>query len=148
METMDYCDEYFVSWIGWEYKPFAGALEDGTCTGCGYGVFLPDGSENHLVRKALSRTYAQTVAGRTEYMLFDWAIGGNFTLIYAIDTDIREPTSIYINAQYWYPDGYSLQIVPDNDAVFASDRGNFIDIYNSEDAKYNGQSVRIQINPK
>ena len=146
--TMDYCDEYFVSWIGWEYKPFAGALADGTCTGCGYGVFHSNGTENVLVRKALSRTYAQMVAGRTQFQKFDWALGGNFTLIYAIDTSIKEPTTIYLNKQYWYPNGYELVVVPDDEAVFPSERGNYIDVYNSDENKYNGQSVRIQINPK
>lgn len=33
--TMDVMDAHLLSWIGWEYKGFAGTTSNGTCTGCG-----------------------------------------------------------------------------------------------------------------
>eukprot|EP01083_Nonionella_stella_P071620 192504_1 len=143
--TMDQCDKHLISWSGWEYKPFAGAV-GGTCTGCGYGLFLADGSPNHAVRKAVSRTYAQKVAGRTQVMEFDWAMGGNFTLIYEMDTSIFEPTIIYLGNTYWYPRGYILEVDPE-DAVIYSVEGDYVEVYNNEE-KYNGKNVTVSINPK
>jgi len=148
MVTMDNCDLNLISWIGWEYKVYAGALSDGTCTGCDGGVFLSNGTENHAVRKALSRTYAQYVAGRTVSMTFDWEDTRNFTLLFKMNTLVSAPTVIYTNTQYWYPNGFELKVSPQQatNGVYIND--NMIEIYNRNDVEYNNQLMTVIISPK
>ena len=57
--TIDICDDYLISWTGWEYKPFF------PITGAGYSVFDADGNIKHDVLGTVSRPYAQIVAGNT-----------------------------------------------------------------------------------
>eukprot|EP01084_Bolivina_argentea_P286859 492156_1 len=146
--TMDYCDAYLISWLGWEYKKYAGCLPNGTCTGCGYGLFHKNGSLNVGVAKGLSRTYAQKIAGNVRYMKFDWRNGGNYRLMYEVNTDISKPTIIYTNLEYWYPNGFNLNVMPNSDIVTYKINGNYVEIYNSNDNKYNGQNVTVTITPK
>ena len=149
-KTMDLCDKYMVSWAGWEYKPFAGALEDGTCTGCPPCLFLNNGSANHYVRKALSRTYAQRVAGHATKVEFDsdWKTGGRFELEFEMDTAIQAPTIIYVNEQYWYPNGYNLSLTPQNAQIVDYKREkSYVEVYNSDDKQYDGQKVTVSIIP-
>ena len=121
----------------------AGALDDGTCTGCGYGLFLKNGEPNDKVRQAVSRTYAQKVAGKTRVMKFDWKNNpGNFTLVYDMDKSIKEPTIIYTNKKYWYPNGYKLNINPQN-TYDVRTNGNYIEVYNGNST----QTVTINIIP-
>eukprot|EP01084_Bolivina_argentea_P073851 133991_1 len=146
--TLDYCDEYFVSWIGWEYKDLADSV-GGTCTGCGYGLFDKNGSVNTEVVKRLSRTYAQKIAGHIHKMKFDWKHGGNFTLVYDIDIYIREPTIIYVANEYWYPNGYNLKVeAAQPDAVTHKTHGNYIELYNSDNIDNNEQIVTVMITPR
>merc|ERR1712154_606367 len=149
--TMALCDEYLISWAGWEYKPFAGALPDGTCTGCPPCLFRNDGSPNEMVRKALSRTYAQRVAGRTLKMHFDsdFKTGGAFELQFEMDTAIREPTIIYLSEQYWYAEsGYNVTLSPQNPQIVDYKREqSYVEVYNSDDAQYDGLKVTVNILP-
>jgi len=39
----------------------------------------------------------------------------NLTAIYTVDTSIDAPTVLYLNTQYWYPDGYQYKITIDGE---------------------------------
>ncbi len=112
-EVLDTIDSFGLSWIGWEYKPFAGATPDGTCTGCGRSIFEKDGEKNEMVAKLLSRTYPQFIAGRLNSWHFGWETS-KFTLEYEIDASLQAPTVIYLSKSYWYDDilGYKIDITP------------------------------------
>ena len=131
-----------------EYKPFAGSLPNGTCTGCGYGVFDINGNIQPNVVKAISRTYPQKVAGNTKSIYFNWKQNGIFKMIYTMDTSIQEPTIIYTNSKYWYINGYNLNIQSPQNAVTYKQYGDYIEIFNSNDNQYNGQTVTVNITPK
>eukprot|EP01084_Bolivina_argentea_P149859 261739_1 len=146
-ETLDYCDQYLISWSGWTYKIFDGVLPNGICTGCDHGVWGSDGHLRTGVVKDLARTYAQKVAGKTILMKFDWANEGNFTLVYEMNTNIVEPTVIYTSLEFWYTKGFDLQILPVNIVTFKM-YGNFIEIYNVDDDKYNGETLTVTITPR
>ena len=146
-DTANVCDEYLISWIGWEYKTMAGALSDGTCTGCGYGLWKPDGTLDEQIAKSVSRTYAQKVAGRTLMQHFDSKQGGIFTLVFAMNTDIEAPTIIFTNLKYWYPKGFKMEVDP-KDAVRASTNGQFVELYNRRESGYHMQSVNVTIQPQ
>ena len=125
----------------------AGALPDETCTGCSYGLWNVDGSFNDKFAKTVSRTYAQKVAGRTLVQHFDWKQGGMFTLVFAMNTDIEAPTIIFTNLKYWYPDGFRMDIEP-QDTVRTSINGQYIELYNSQNQTDDGKNVTVTITPK
>ena len=106
-----------------------------------------DGSFNDKFAKTVSRTYAQKVAGRTLVQHFDWKQDGIFTLVFAMNTDIEAPTIIFTNLKYWYPDGFRMDIEP-QDAVRTSINGQYIELYNSQNQNYDGKNVTVTIIPK
>ena len=144
--TMDECDKYLLSWLLWEYKPLAASI-GGTCTGCGYGAFYPNGTLNVANVKGYSRTYAQKVAGRTILSEFNWKGDGEFTLIYEMNTNIKEPTIIFCSLEYWYLNGYDVNVEPHGGAVISVVNGNYVELYNTNEEKYNGQQVKVTITP-
>ena len=146
--TMDYADKYLMSWIGWEYKPFAGSLLNGTCTGCGYGIFDINGNIQIPVVKAISRTYPQKVAGNTKNIIFDWKNNGNFNMSFIMDTSIKEPTIIYTNNKYWYQNGYDLIIKAPQNSLTYKQYDNYIEIYNTNNNEFNGEIVNVIITAK
>ena len=147
--TMDACDEYLISWIGWEYKKYAGSLAGGTCTGCGYGLWHQDGTLDTNVAKGVSRTYAQKVAGQTLSARFNWQGAVYYTLRYTIDTEIREPTVIYFNQEYWYPNGVEVSVSPSgNQLVTYQIIGSYLELYNTDDANQNGGLVEVNVTAK
>eukprot|EP01084_Bolivina_argentea_P073843 133969_1 len=149
MKTMDFCDEYFVSWIGWTFKGFGG-----NANAYGGDTLLINGSVNPMVGASLSRTYAQKVAGHVLQMKFNWSEQpkGNFTLIYEMNTNIyNQPTIIYKSDKYWYPNGFTLDIETENKNEAIANYNvydNYVEIYNSKDSKFNGQQVTVTIVPK
>jgi endoglycosylceramidase len=112
-ETLRTADKYKQSWIGWEYKPYI------KITGWGWCLVDEDGSVNLQVAKALSRTYAQAVAGQVVSMNFN-----NNTAVYALtytaDPSITKPTEIFASSLYHYPRGYTVQLIPEDIAIWKS----------------------------
>jgi endoglycosylceramidase len=102
--TMDFMDTYLQSWMGWEYKSYAGSLSDGTCTGCGISVFNDDGSKNEEMCKIIARTYPIAVAGRTSSFSFN-ASTGRAVLKFTYDASATASTEVYISEEYYYPNG-------------------------------------------
>jgi endoglycosylceramidase len=82
MKTVETCDDYLLSWIGWEYKPFW------PITGASYSVFHLDGTSNLEVIGTLVRPYAQAVAGRTAATSFN-----NSTKLYTLEFDTTDVTA-------------------------------------------------------
>lgn len=113
--TMDIMDSLLLSWITWEYKPLAGSQPNGTCTGCGRGPWLPNGTLDLAEVATLSRTYAQAVAGVTQSMAFD-SSSKLFTLVFAPSASITAPTEIYLNEAVHYPSGFTCTVSPASDA--------------------------------
>ncbi|ETO21589.1 glycosyl hydrolase family protein [Reticulomyxa filosa] len=137
--VMDECDNYKISWIGWEYKPLAGSLPNGTCTGCGYGIFLPNGTVNEMVAKVVSRTFAQFVSGNVQLIQFDKGTAV-FKLNFFLNTTITQPTVVYANLKYWYPQGYDLTYSPTQAiaSVTTSTDGQYTQLFNTRDTSFDG----------
>ena len=102
--TMDICDDYLISWTGWEYKPFF------PITGAGYSVFDADGNIKHDVLGTISRPYAQIVAGNTQKMKFDNRTK-EFELVFKANqaTFDGERTLVYYNKDIHYPGGFVIE---------------------------------------
>jgi len=109
--TMDIMESHQQSWIAWEYKKYAGALPNGTCTGCGDGPWFPNGTINWPVVSHLSRTYAQAVAGRVLETKYNQTTK-YFELLYEVNSKCKLPTEIYLNEDLHYAKGFICQVSP------------------------------------
>lgn len=129
--SMDIMDNNLQSWMAWTYKgyyPLPYLQEDelpfaATCTGCGSGIYpnLPMSTEvNYKTVRAMARTYAQAVQGKTWHMGFN-STTNMFTLDFQFDSISTKPTVIYVNRdlgdasgalQARYPDGVDVEFLP------------------------------------
>jgi hypothetical protein len=67
--------------------------------------------------KALSRTYAQAIAGKPLHMTFNSTDpAARFVLAYAVDVTATANTEIFLNQGLYYPTGYAVTIVPEGAA--------------------------------
>jgi len=102
-------DEFKVSWAWWQFKSF----NDITTQGEGTSESFYDENGDLQIKKvrALSRTYAYAVAGTIIDMNFD-SSNGIFNLSFNYDKSITQPTEIYLNKEFYYPNGYKLITTP------------------------------------
>lgn len=126
---MAVCDEHFLSHIGWEYKGFQAPnnTANNTCTGCGSGPWLPNGTANAALVGALARTYATAVAGRPVHVHFD-PPSGNFTLVYEADPRVTAPTEIFVAETLHYKHGVRVTVSPASAAQWSHPRTNRIEV--------------------
>eukprot|EP01095_Lingulamoeba_sp_RSL-Kostka_P011526 TRINITY_DN4412_c0_g1_i1.p1 TRINITY_DN4412_c0_g1~~TRINITY_DN4412_c0_g1_i1.p1 ORF type:complete len:248 (+),score=75.62 TRINITY_DN4412_c0_g1_i1:98-841(+) len=105
-------DENIQSWSYWQYK-FNADLTTASQTGA-ESFYLFDGTLDQPKVRALSRTYAQAVSGTPTTHQFD-PITARFDLTYDISTTATNRTTvIYYNQEYYYPDGISVTVTPNN----------------------------------
>ncbi|XXQ30223.1 Glycoside hydrolase family 5 domain-containing protein [Plasmodiophora brassicae] len=107
----DLMDRHLLSWAAWDFKEFGGADAGGTCTGCDSGVMMANGTIIVENVRALSRTYAQAVAGSTIVNQFNSA-DSSFVLQYIASPDIQAPTLVYVASKWHYPKGYQITVMP------------------------------------
>jgi endoglycosylceramidase len=105
--AMDAADEFLQSTAWWEWKPFRGGR-----TGAAPSIFLPDGTVNETVARAVSRTYAPVVAGHATRMRFN-ATTAAFVLTYVTQPRAavtNRTTEVYLNEALHYAGGYTATL--------------------------------------
>ena len=110
LELMGLSDLYLQPWTYWQYKGYGDIT---TQSNTGEGLWFSNGTLDVDKLKLLSRTYAQAVAGRYVSQLFNTA-NGDFVLTFEANVSISSPTVIFLNEKLYYPNGYSVMIVPSN----------------------------------
>ncbi|KAF2069016.1 hypothetical protein CYY_009664 [Polysphondylium violaceum] len=105
-------DKYLQSWTYWAFKYY----NDLTTAGSSESLYLPNGQLDVIKVKSLSRTYAQAIAGIPLYMNFD-PLSSDFQFKYYINTSISEPTIIYLNQEFYYSNGFTVNITT-GDAMY------------------------------
>ena len=108
-KTMAAADQYLMSWIGWDYKPYHPAARprkhDAKCC----YLWNEDGLDSIYVQNT-SRTYPQAVAGHALGFSFD-PTTKDFTLVYEVSRSCSaHQTVIYLNEDMHYPGGYGVQL--------------------------------------
>ena len=97
-QVCDVADEFLVGWAYWQFKYYADLT---TSAGTGSeGFYESDGSLQHWKVKALTRSYLMYTQGVLTRQYFNTetaALEASFT----VDTQIKAPTVIYQNNQYW-----------------------------------------------
>eukprot|EP00026_Physarum_polycephalum_P007748 Phypoly_transcript_07814.p1 GENE.Phypoly_transcript_07814~~Phypoly_transcript_07814.p1 ORF type:complete len:482 (+),score=58.45 Phypoly_transcript_07814:61-1506(+) len=131
--TAGLADEYHQSWMGWEYKVYA------NITGWGYSIFQENGSIDLSRLATVSRTYPMAVAGRTQKIAYN-DLTKEFSLTFAPNSAIQQPTDIYLNTQLNYPKGYVVSINPNT--VFWNFSQNHIFIWNPQNS---ATSIVVQV---
>lgn len=107
-------DKNIQSWAYWSFKYFQDITTVST-TGA-EAFYLSNGTLDEPKVKALSRTYAPSIAGVPSEHVFD-PLSGNFTLTYDINESAAvQETQIYVNEQYYYPRGVNVRVDPTDKA--------------------------------
>ncbi|KAL5482104.1 hypothetical protein EMCRGX_G022389 [Ephydatia muelleri] len=114
LELTGLADLHLQPWTYWQYKGYGDIT---TQSDTGEGLWFNNGTLDVDKLKLLSRTYAQAVAGRYVSQSFN-AANGDFVLTFEANVTISSPTVIFLNEQLYYPNGYSVMIVPSNAASY------------------------------
>ncbi|XP_065883588.1 endoglycoceramidase-like isoform X2 [Dysidea avara] len=127
------------SWLGWEYKPYV------CITGCGRSLWYPNGTMNMPVAKALSRTYAQAIAGNGVEMTFNH-ITSEFKLHYKIyESCTSNLTEIYMNEELHYPRGYTATVTPKDIVTWHTPHDNMFHVEHDTTKLKPGASITVHI---
>lgn len=96
-----------VGWAYWQFKIYKD-LTTTAETGA-EGFYNLDGTLQDLKVKALARTYIQKAQGTIKSMNFSQ--NGDFKSTIVFDANIKEPTEVFMNKEYWYASGYEHSLV-------------------------------------
>ncbi|XP_004343119.1 endoglycoceramidase [Capsaspora owczarzaki ATCC 30864] len=137
--TMDVADQYFSSWIGWEYKQYI------PMTGYGNSIWFANGTYNWPLIKVLARSYPHAVAGTTTSFHFA-AATAVFVLEYTVDTTCTLPTDIFVAESVHYVNGYTVDITPANVVKMTSSTNHIF--LSPVSSSSNGKFVTVVVRPK
>ena len=107
---MDTCDKYMVGWAYWEFKKFMDITTSAGSTSEGF--YENDGTLQTKKVKALTRSYMKSAQGTPLSMNFN-STSGEFTATYELDHSIKAPTVIYKSDDFYYQDGYTVEVYND-----------------------------------
>ncbi len=79
-------------------------------------------------------------------MFFD-PISFRFQLNFIVNTDIQQPTIIYINQELDYPHGYDINVSPFNSLTWNSTNQNYLEFKPTISTK-NNTTINILLTPK
>ena len=139
-QALDYnlraLDDNLLSYTLWNYTPDNSNAQGDLWNNEDLSIFSRDQQNNPAdldsggrALSAVVRPYARKIAGEPLNMRFDMA-RGVFTFSFRHDSDITEPTEIYVpNSQY--PEGYSVTV---SDGEFEIQREEQLLIYRHSDA--------------
>ncbi|CAF2073205.1 unnamed protein product [Rotaria magnacalcarata] len=135
-------DDFLQSWTYWQFKKYAD-LTTSVRPATTESFYTDDGELELNKVQALSRSYAQAIAGLPITMSFS-PTTNLFELQFIINTDIQQPTVIYLNEDLNYPHGVSIILNPKNSLTWTSPNHNYYEFVASESVK-NGTTILIQI---
>merc|ERR1719399_2780053 len=94
-------DQHIQSWSYWSFKYYQDLTT--VSVGGGESFYLKNGTLDTAKVRALSRTYAQAIAGVPSTHLFE-PVTAKFTLVYDImDSDPIPDTIVFLNLEFHYP---------------------------------------------
>ena len=79
-------------------------------------------------------------------MLFD-PVTAQFQLVFDVNTDIDQPTIVFINEDLNYPHGKNIKVSPDSSLTWTSTSRNYYEFKPASSTK-NGTRITISIAPK
>ena len=148
----DVCDEFLTGWAYWQLKNFADLT---TSAGTGSeGFYNNDGTLQEGKVKALTRSYMMSTQGILSSMQFSTETS-NFEARFEVNTDIKLPSVLYYNQQYYYTQGLNFVLYNAKDVVLTEGKDYTLDLTQPNYAKFtvinaalNGQTITAQVTPK
>ena len=114
MNVVSICEENFISWCYWNYKPYG----DHTTTAIDVveleGIFDRDGNLQTIKEQGLSRAYVQYYQGKPIDFKFEEESETNFETSFEYHADISEPTVLFYNREFFYANGYQIDVINDD----------------------------------
>eukprot|EP01094_Clydonella_sp_ATCC50884_P025311 TRINITY_DN6604_c0_g2_i1.p1 TRINITY_DN6604_c0_g2~~TRINITY_DN6604_c0_g2_i1.p1 ORF type:complete len:554 (+),score=159.76 TRINITY_DN6604_c0_g2_i1:65-1663(+) len=109
-------DKYIQSWAYWSFKYYQDITT--VSTSGGESFYLKNGTLDEPKVRALSRSYAQVIAGVPSLHMFD-PDTAEFTLTYTINEEAKvQSTEVYVNERFYYPTGLDVAVEPPASASF------------------------------
>ena len=105
------CEENFISWSYWNYKPYGDHTTSAIELVEYEGIYNDDGTIQNIKEKGLSRSYVQYYQGKPIDFKFEINSDSNFETCFVFDKNISEPSVLYYNKDYFYKKGYFLEII-------------------------------------
>ena len=113
MNVVSICEENFISWSYWNYKPYG----DHTTTAIQLveyeGIYNPDGTVQTIKEKSLSRAYVPYYQGLPIDFKFEEGSSTNFETSFEYHSDIEAPTVLFYNKDFFYANGYKIEVIND-----------------------------------
>ena len=113
MNVVSICEENFISWSYWNYKPYG----DHTTTAIQLveyeGIYNPDGTVQTIKEKSLSRAYVPYYQGLPIDFKFEEGSSTNFETSFEYHSDIEAPTVLFYNKDFFYGNGYKIEVIND-----------------------------------
>ena len=151
MNVISICEENFISWSYWNYKPYG----DHTTTAIQLveyeGIYNPDGTIQTIKEKSLSRAYVPYYQGLPIDFKFEEGSSTNFETSFEYHSDIEAPTVLFYNKDFFYANGYKIEVINDETKenllesgaiVLDEQNDNYINIIGS---KLLGNKTRVRI---
>jgi len=133
-------DKHMQSWTYWQLKRF----HNFTTSNDGEAIFTQDGKVEVNKLSALSRTYAQAIAGKPLHMEYD-SFKRSFSLDF-VATVKDAPTEIYLNEELHYPTGYGFSASPPGCLTVTEKRRNYLHLSLASE-RCMGAIIQIRIIP-
>jgi endoglycosylceramidase len=157
---------FFLGWSYWQFKKYQD-LTTAASPATTESFYTEDGELEMNKVRALSRSYAQAIAGSINYYYYYYLLlilfiflqlgqpismifnptTARFQLVFTINTDIHQPTIIYINEELNYPQGCDIKVSPVNSLTWNSSNRNYYEFIPGTSTK-NDTAITILITPK
>ena len=114
MNVVSICEENFISWSYWNYKPYGDHTTSAIEVVDYEGIYNVDGTIQTIKEQGLSRAYVQYYQGKPIDFKYEEESNTNFETSFEYHTDISEPTVLFFNKQFFYANGYQIDVINDD----------------------------------
>ena len=114
LNVVTLCEENFISWSYWNYKPYGDHTTSAIAVVEYEGIFDGDGNVQTIKEEGLSRAYVQYYQGKPIDFKFEKESSTDFETSFEYHADISEPTVLFYNKNFFYNNGYSIEVINDD----------------------------------
>ena len=113
MNVVSLCEENFISWSYWNYKPYGDHTTSAIEVVDYEGIYNVDGTIQTIKEQGLSRAYVQYYQGKPIDFKYEEESNTNFETSFEYHANISEPTVLFFNKQFFYSNGYQIDVIND-----------------------------------
>ena len=113
MSVIKITEKNFISWSYWNYKPYGDHTTSAIEMVSYEGIYNDDGTVQNIKERGLSRGYVMDYQGRPIDFNFEENSETNFETSFEYHNNIAKPTVLYYNKDFFYKDGYLIEVIND-----------------------------------